>query len=182
MNSAISVSKCNHLGFALVELLVVVSIIGILVTIAIPAYLGQREKAKVKAVVASAKGVVSEIQSFLDSFVAAEPFIALNSSGTESCYEVVSAPLSKSCQRIFPDVATRYTYPADDIDNLITIILTQYEAKGKRSPYNGDANLFSSVSGRGVVVLSATGTNTINIQAYGSDASTPIFSTFVTSH
>jgi prepilin-type N-terminal cleavage/methylation domain-containing protein len=50
-------------GFTLIELLLVLAIIGIISAIAIPALLGQRDKAKQKATEATAQALASEIAS-----------------------------------------------------------------------------------------------------------------------
>ncbi|MCG6551289.1 MAG: type II secretion system GspH family protein, partial [Candidatus Magnetominusculus sp. LBB02] len=55
-------------GFTLIELLIVIAIIGILTAIAVPAFLGQREKAKVRATESGAKGAVSDMQGYLDAY------------------------------------------------------------------------------------------------------------------
>jgi len=47
-------------GFTLIELLLVLAIIGIISAIAIPALLGQRERAKAKAVMANVNNIASE--------------------------------------------------------------------------------------------------------------------------
>jgi type IV pilus assembly protein PilA len=56
MQSSKKRSKLAHSGFTLVELLIVIVVIGILSAIAIPQFLGQRERAQQRASEASALG------------------------------------------------------------------------------------------------------------------------------
>jgi prepilin-type N-terminal cleavage/methylation domain-containing protein len=79
----------NQKGFTLIELLLVLAIIGIISAIAIPALLGQRERAKAKAVQGNMDAVAGELARVNDTLKA-------NATGVVTPDTVVASVLALS--------------------------------------------------------------------------------------
>ncbi len=84
------------------------------------------------------------MQGVLDAYVAGEPFVALSSAGTETCYEDSNATGSKTCSSMYNDLSgTTSTYT--DIDSVRDIIVNHHRGKEERSPYEANQWLFLSL-------------------------------------
>ena len=174
-------------GFTLIELLIVIAIIGILSAIAVPAFLGQREKAKARSVQSGAKGAVAEVQGWMDAQIEGAPFVALDATGAAKCFQNPNYP-QKTCAAYYPTVTedgTGYT----NLASVVSIAIEHHKGKGEKSPYDGSQWLFAELTDEsvktapysGVVTLAPhTDGRSVYIQGFSESTTEPIFSTTIT--
>lgn len=167
-------TKADHRagGFTLVELLVVMAIISILVGIAVPVYLGQRDKAKAVAMESTARSMAIEVQSQIDSYVIQRPIVVAFYSGAEICLEYVSASPANKCASQYPDLGIGGAY--ESLDDVIVHLERHYNVgMGVLSPYNGSP-IFEGSPAPGHVSIINSGARAFSLVAY-SDSSAIVY-------
>ncbi|MBF0539188.1 MAG: type II secretion system protein [Nitrospirae bacterium] len=173
----------NERGFTLIELLIVIAIIGILTSIAVPAFLGQREKAKVRAIEAGAKGATNDLQSYLDSYMGGDPYIIITSrTGDQGCFEASNATATgKTCQAIYNQASTStYTAYPNGLVGMLNDFVNHHTNKGDSSPITGEPLFVTAHNTMGEIFLTPNGSRGVNITAYATDTTTTVFSQVVT--
>jgi type IV pilus assembly protein PilA len=97
-------------GFTLIELLVVILIIGILAAIALPAFLGQRQKGQDSAAKSNARNVVSQMES---CFTQDETYVGCD---TKLIAEPAGLPVMAA-----PATAGKVSVSATDAENYVVV-------------------------------------------------------------
>ncbi|MBF0456636.1 MAG: type II secretion system protein [Nitrospirae bacterium] len=172
-------------GFSLIELMVVISIVSLLTAIAVPAFLGQREKARVRATASSARSAVTDLQSHLEAYMAGDPIIInSNPSGGQECYESTNSGTSgNTCLSLYNQPASVYHYAAfpGGMADALSIFAAGRNWSGDTSAYNGLPLFVTASPADGQILLSPSGSKSVYILAYASNSTAPVFSQLVIS-
>ncbi|MBF0537852.1 MAG: type II secretion system protein [Nitrospirae bacterium] len=167
----------DDMGFTLIELLVVIAIIGILTSIGAMLYLGNRDKAAVRTIEASAKGAIAEIQQYLDAYHSGGPFIALDNTGQEICVQYSNAGSLSTCQAIFNQGNNGNVY--SNINDIINYVLAHHQGRKDVDPHSGSVFMFVSSAAPWTIALTPLGASGISVVGYAESTTTPIFSSYV---
>ncbi|MBF0553111.1 MAG: type II secretion system protein [Nitrospirae bacterium] len=172
-------------GFSLVELLVVISIVSLLTAIAVPVFLGQREKSRVRATESSARSAVADLQASLDAYMSGDPIVInANPFGGQECYEPASGSATgNTCLAIFNLTASvfKYTPYPGGMTDVLSLFAAGHNWSGDTSAYNGLPLFVTASPADGQVLLSPSGSNSVYILAYASNSTAPVFSQLVIS-
>ncbi|WP_420265184.1 pilus assembly FimT family protein [Candidatus Magnetominusculus dajiuhuensis] len=172
-------------GFSLVELMVVIAIVSLLTAVAVPLFLGQREKSRVRATASSARSAVADLQASLDAYMSGDPIvITSNPWGGQECYETANASTTgNSCLALFNQTPSVYKYTAypGGMTDVLSIFAAGHNWSGNTSAYNGLPLFVTASPTDGQVLLSPAGSKSIYIMAYASNSTAPVFSQLVTS-
>lgn len=162
----------NREGFTLIEVLIVILIIALLGAIAIPALLGQRQKARARALEVSAKGMEKELAVLVGDYNRNFPLILSDSNSTLGCYERLGTDRNASCSTIYPDMPKHGEYSS--MSDLITnYVRHQNEGLLAISPYDKAPLLTtdsSPLTRAGHVLITNSNDSTLEISSWaGSD-------------